>query len=66
MIVLHGMYDNGKVILTEKNPPQLKAEVEIRIHSDAKNFSFSASREILASCTDSLSDAVIAERREND
>ena len=31
MIVLHGLYDNGKVTITDKDLPDIKAEVEIII-----------------------------------
>lgn len=31
MIVLHGIYENGKVTITDKNIPDIKAEVEIII-----------------------------------
>ncbi|HMV43264.1 MAG TPA: hypothetical protein PK079_21655 [Leptospiraceae bacterium] len=31
MIILHGFYDNGKVTITDKNIPDMKADVEIII-----------------------------------
>ncbi|MDX1959147.1 MAG: hypothetical protein SFU98_11280 [Leptospiraceae bacterium] len=31
MIVLHGIYENGKVTITDKDLPDIKAEVEIII-----------------------------------
>ena len=31
MITLHGVYDNGDIILKEKDLPKIKAEVEIII-----------------------------------
>ena len=31
MIVLHGIYENGKVTITDKAIPDIKAEVEIII-----------------------------------
>lgn len=31
MIVLHGIYENGKVTITDKDIPDIKAEVEIII-----------------------------------
>ena len=29
MIILHGIYDNGKVEITDKNLPNIRAEIEI-------------------------------------
>jgi len=29
MIILHGTYDSGKIEIKEKNPPQIKTEVDI-------------------------------------
>ncbi|NBU98784.1 MAG: hypothetical protein EBS19_11345 [Spirochaetia bacterium] len=29
MIILHGIYDNGKVEITDKNLPNVRAEIEI-------------------------------------
>ncbi|MCC5814035.1 MAG: hypothetical protein JJT78_04705 [Leptospira sp.] len=31
MIILHGIYDRGKVIITDSNLPDIKASVEIVI-----------------------------------
>ncbi|OHD53348.1 MAG: hypothetical protein A2Y33_12560 [Spirochaetes bacterium GWF1_51_8] len=31
MTILHGLYDHGKIEIIEKNPPEIKAEVEVRI-----------------------------------
>lgn len=31
MIILHGIYDNGQVKITDKNPPAGKATVEIQL-----------------------------------
>ena len=31
MTILHGLYDHGKIEITEKNPPEIRAEVEVRI-----------------------------------
>ena len=31
MIVLHGIYDHGKIKLTDKNLPEVCAEAEIRV-----------------------------------
>ncbi len=31
MIVLHGIYDHGKIEITEKELPNMKAEIEIII-----------------------------------
>ena len=30
-MILHGIYDNGKIILTDNNAPRIKANVEINI-----------------------------------
>ena len=35
MIILHGIYDNGKIVLEEKDLPMIKAEAEIKISSSA-------------------------------
>ena len=31
MITLHGIYDNGKIIISEKELPKIKAQVEVII-----------------------------------
>jgi hypothetical protein len=31
MIILHGIYDNGKVEITDRNLPNIRAEIEIII-----------------------------------
>ena len=35
MITLYGIYDDGKILLDDKNPPHIKAKVEIKIFSDS-------------------------------
>ena len=64
MLVLHGIYDNGKVEILEKDLPEIKAEVEIHLVKPQSKFSFKKSRKILEKYKVSLSDAVIAERRD--
>ena len=36
MITLHGTYDNGKVILDEKDLPKIKAKVRVEILDETK------------------------------
>ena len=31
MIILHGVYDNGKIEIKEKNLPQIRTEIEIAL-----------------------------------
>jgi hypothetical protein len=33
MLVLHGIYDNGKIEVIEKNPPKIKAKATIQINT---------------------------------
>ena len=33
-MVLHGIYDNGKIVLTDKELPNIKVEVDIIIEYD--------------------------------
>lgn len=35
-MILHGTYDNGKITIDEKEPPQVKAKVEIKIIDELK------------------------------
>lgn len=37
MITLHGTYDNGKVILEEKDLPRIKAKARIEILDEKKD-----------------------------
>ncbi len=37
MIILHGVYDNGKIMIEEKDLPKLKSKVEIKILDDDLN-----------------------------
>ncbi len=36
MIILHGIYDNGKIEIKEKDLPKMKGEVEIRLQNTSK------------------------------
>ena len=36
MIILHGVYDNGKIKITEKKLPKIKAKVNIQIIEEQK------------------------------
>ncbi len=35
-MILHGIYDNGKITIKEKNIPKIKKEVEIIFNDDKK------------------------------
>jgi hypothetical protein len=70
MLVLHGVYRDGKVEITDKNIPiKNQTPVEITVLDvekiTKKNFSFRESRILLKNYRGKLSDAVISERRES-
>jgi len=40
MLIVHGIYDHGKVIITDNNPPDIKTDAEIVLKettTDSKN-----------------------------
>ena len=37
MIILHGIYDNGKIELTDKEKPQLRQEVQVILNTGTFN-----------------------------
>ncbi len=70
MLVLHGIYDNGKVEITDKNIPiKNRTPIEIAILDKKpvpkRHFSFQESRQLLRKYKGKLSEAVISERRES-
>ena len=58
-MLLHGTYDNGKIIIREKNLPKIKTEVEII----SKNILSRKIKKVKPSGKD-ISSAVIEERYE--
>jgi hypothetical protein len=47
MIVLHGIYDHGKIKITDKNLPQIKTKVEIVIPEETPKNSHREKNKIL-------------------
>ena len=46
-MILHGTYDNGKITIDEKEPPHVKAKVEIKIIDELKEQKLSNNTPIL-------------------
>ncbi|NPV01264.1 MAG: hypothetical protein HPY53_07770 [Brevinematales bacterium] len=42
MIILHGIYDNGKIELTDKEKPQGRQEVQVILNTGSSNESHSS------------------------